>query len=49
MNAAPLIKSKNVISNKAYFTEKTLNIMDINCIEIKEVGEVLSRNPLGMI
>jgi regulator of cell morphogenesis and NO signaling len=36
MNAMPLIRSKNAISNKAYFTGRTLNAMDINCNEIKE-------------
>jgi regulator of cell morphogenesis and NO signaling len=36
MNAMPLIKSKNAISNKAYSLEKTLNIMDVSCTEIKD-------------
>jgi len=36
MNAMPPIKSKNAISNKAYFTGRTLNAMDIDCNEIKE-------------
>jgi regulator of cell morphogenesis and NO signaling len=36
MNAMPLIKSKNAISNKAYLTEKALTIRDVDCTEIKD-------------